>query len=423
MDEAGHDIGGEAASAAEPPRLRIDASGHAPTAPPASLDLDQFRKMIESLPESIALIDERGTILATNHVWRRIIGEMGLEALHVGGNYREFCLRRGLSPDAAAIVAGIDDVASGRLASFRHVYAGTEVTKGHDYDVCVTPIEIGGRRHLILANYDVTSERRLRQQVRGLESDIMQAQAIERQRIGRDLHDSTAQELVALRLLLIQLKQLGPDPSAQAVVSDIEATLEQMSHEIRAISYLLHPPALESLSLAEALDSMATGFARRTGLEISFELQGWLEPRDRVAEAALYRLAQEALANVQRHAQASHVRISLVVRRHGFLHLLVEDDGVGVARAVSRTRAPGGVGIPGMKTRLQELGGRLSIRHRGCGTLIVASLRADVDESRADAESERLKARARDRRLVAGIAKRVQGDESLRDAAMRASAD
>jgi signal transduction histidine kinase len=342
---------------------------------------------------------------------------MGLEVLNVGGDYREFCVNRGGSPDAAAIVAGLDDVASGRAASFRHVYAGTEITQGQDYDVCISPIEIGGRRLLILANYDVTSERRLRQQIRGLESDIMQVQSLERQRIGRDLHDSTAQELVALRLLLIQLKRLRPDAPAQAVVSDIEATLEQMSHEIRAISYLLHPPALESLSLAEALEAMAIGFARRTGLEISFQLEGWSEPWDRVAEAALYRMAQEALANVQRHAQATQVRITLVAREKGYLHLLIDDNGVGVALAVPRAPALPGVGISGMETRLRELGGRLSIRRCGCGTRIAASLRAGVDASRANDARERQKARARDRRLLSDIARRVQeGLDPLRSA-------
>jgi two-component system, NarL family, sensor kinase len=382
------------------------AGGHPPAEPPAAMELDQFQKMIESLPESIALLDETGSVVATNHVWRRIIAQMGMEVLNVGGNYRDFCIHRGMSPDAAAIVAGLDDVASGRAKTFRHVYAGTDITQGRDYDVCISPVEIGGRRFLILANYDVTSERRLRRQVRGLESDILQVQSLERQRIGRDLHDSTAQELVALRLLLLQLKRLRPDALAQAVVSDIEATLEQMSHEIRAISYLLHPPALETFSLAEALEAMATGFARRTGLDISFRLEGWSESWDRLAEAALYRAAQEALANVHRHAHATQVRITLISRPKGFLHLVVDDNGVGVGRADGTARA-GGVGISGMEARLRELGGRLSIRQRACGTRIAASLRAELDESRANAARERQKARARDRRLLSDIAARV----------------
>lgn len=411
MEDAGHEIaiGGEPDTADEAPRPQADGARDAAADQYFAHELDQFHKIIESLPESIALLDERGIIVATNRVWRGIIDQMGMDVLNVGGNYREFCvLHRALSPDAAAIVAGLDDVAAGRVSAFRHVYQGTALTHGQDYDVCISSIEVGGRRLLVLANYDVTSERRLRQQVRGLESDIMQAQAIERQRIGRDLHDSTAQELVALRLLLVQLKRLRPDAPAQAVVSDIEATLDQMSDEIRAISYLLHPPALESLSLAEALDAMATGFARRTGLDISFQLEGWSEAWDRVAEAALYRLAQEALANVQRHAQASQVRITLVARRKGFLHLLVEDNGVGIALAVPRAPALAGVGLPGMETRVRGLGGRFAIRHCECGTRIAASLPAKVDESRANAAIERQKARVRDRRLLSDITKQVR---------------
>ena len=381
-----------------------------------SVDLRQFQEMIESLAEAIVVVEPNGVIVATNHAWRRNVADLGLEGLSIGDNYRELCVGLGReNADSAAVVAGIDDVASGREERYRHHYAGTDYTHGHDYEICISAIEIGGRRLLVIASYDVTSERRLRQQCRRLESDLLQIQALERQRIGRDLHDSTAQELVALRFSLIRLKQLQPGPSVLAVLSDIESTLDHMNHEIRAISYLLHPPSLAMAGgLAEALEKMAVGFGRRIALNIIFDSEGVTGRWDPVVESALYRLAQEALANVQRHARASEARIRLVARRTGYLHLVVEDNGVGIRLGMDGDTAVPGVGIAGMKARITELGGRLSIKRCVGGTRVVASLRAYLDEDRGDRDTRRLDERARDRELLSKI--RAQGGlEPLED--------
>ncbi len=341
--------------------------------------MDQFQRTIDGLAEPLALMEPDGTIIATNEAWRRNVEDMELEGLDVGGNYRSFCAGRD-NPDSLAIFAGFDEVASGQSERFRHAYAATELTRGRDYEMHISSLELAGRRLLIVAARDVTAERILRQQCRRLEADILQVQALERQRIGRDLHDSTAQELVALRLSLIRLKQLRPDPSITAVLSEIEATLDQMNLEIRAISYLLHPPSLEGGNLVQAIEQMATGFARRINLDISFRFEGEAAPWDRVVQAALYRLAQEALANVQRHAHAGQARIHLVARPNGYLHLIIEDNGIGSSLGLNPTLRPQGVGIASMKERIVELGGRMSIRHLEQGTRIVASLLAGLDE-------------------------------------------
>ena len=368
-----------------------------------SIDWDQFQRMIESLPESIAVLEPDGTIVATNHTWRRRVAELGID-LDIGGNYREICVELGKeNADSAAIAAGIDDVAAGRADRFRHLYAGTDFTKGQDFEICISRVEIGGRSLLTLANYDVTEERRLRQQCRRLEGDILQVQALERQRIGRDLHDSTAQELVALRFSLIRLKQLKPDPSVLAVLADIEATLDHMNHEIRAISYLLHPPSLEASGLCEAIEQMATGFGRRIGLDVKFDCVGGSGHWDPVVEAALYRMAQEALANVQRHARATQARIRLTARPRGYLHLIVEDNGIGIRLGEGDAASVPGVGIAGMTARVRELGGRLSIRRCPGGTRVVASLRADVVDTTPEHEAEVLAERARDRELLSEL--------------------
>lgn len=373
-------------------------------------DCDQFQQMIETLPEAIALLDLTGRIVAANEAWRQNVIRMGYaDTLLLGGNYRDVCVGNvAVNPDSATVVAGFDSVAEGRAPRFRHLYAGTVLTQGHDFELCMAPLHLGDSRFVVLATYDVTAERLLRQQCRRLESDILQVENVERQRIGRDLHDSTAQELVALRLSLGRLKQLGPDPDAMAVISDIESTLDQMSDEIRAIAYLLHPPSLESTGLVEALETMVTGFARRIGLDIAFSFDGALTHWDPLVETALYRLTQEALANIQRHAQASQARIRLIARRPGFLHLIVEDNGIGIRLAAAGGTALPGVGLSSMRARIHELGGRIAFKPCEYGTRIRASVRAEQDSRRVEREAQRQKQRVLDRRLLEQVEDRLR---------------
>ena len=126
-------------------------------------------------------------------------------------------------------------------------------------------------------------------------------------------------------------------------------------------------------SLVESIEEMATGFARRSKLDIDFSFDGLTESWPTAVEETLYRLAQEALANVHRHAHAKQVGIRLVARPSGHLHLIVHDDGVGMPAGAARSLAPLGVGIAGMRERIKQLGGRFTVRHE-FGTCLVASI-------------------------------------------------
>jgi two-component system, NarL family, sensor kinase len=114
---------------------------------------------------------------------------------------------------------------------------------------------------------------------------------------------------------------------------------------------------------------MVRGFARRTGLDIKVNVVGDLPARIPEVEAALYRLVQEALANAYRHSAATLVKVGLVARRGGFVHLLIEDNG-----AADSLPAEPGVGIESMTARISELGGRFSFRKAGPGCRLLASI-------------------------------------------------
>ena len=198
---------------------------------------------------------------------------------------------------------------------------------------------------------------------------LAHAEASERRRIGRELHDSTSQLLVAAQLSLAAVeRRTFLTPEAQAALADARRSIAGAQAEIRAFSFLLHPPALQTQGLARCLRAFGSGFAHRTDLAITVKV-GRNVPRlaDHL-ELALYRIAQEGLMNVYRHARATTTSIRLRRVDSGIL-LEIEDDGVGLAPR-DRSR---GVGIAGMQARMTQVGGTLSFETERKGLLVRAA--------------------------------------------------
>jgi signal transduction histidine kinase len=336
-----------------------------------------LQAMIDDLGEQIALVDENWTILAVNRAWTKSLDAEDLRLpLRVGDNYYAFCKSiadRG-NKEGMIVLEGLKQIDSGNRTSLQHVYSQPGAKKSPEFRLVVSSFMSGGRRFGTVARYEVTELMTLTRRYRRLEQSMVHVQEEERRRIGRELHDSTAQLLVALQLSMIRLKAMHQDPASVALFGEVNDTLNLINQEIRAISYLLHPPALEEGGLVESLDAMARGFGRRTNLRIGFWFEGEPGSWEPMIEFTLYRLAQEALANVHHHARASQVGIRLVATRLGFLHLIVEDDGVGIPIESTSPHGPLGVGIAGMRSRIAELGGRFSIRPMPGGTCLMASV-------------------------------------------------
>jgi signal transduction histidine kinase len=199
-------------------------------------------------------------------------------------------------------------------------------------------------------------------------SDIrFEVEEHERRRIARELHDSTAQHLVAADLMVgVYLRQRGERPDN--ALSSARATLAQALREIRTLSFLLHTPSSHKAGFGGMMRSFAEGFAQRSSLLLRTEIQPAEEPLSPAVELILFRVCQEAFMNVRRHANASSV--TLRYAQYGAEAVLeVEDDGLGID-AGDETRL--GVGIESMRTRLQEIGGNLEIENTGHGTLVRA---------------------------------------------------
>ena len=360
------------------PRSYAPASLTSDLAPPEFFDLTAstaLQEVVDGLPEQIALLDESWNVLKVNRAWAEAAATAGLAGLGVGENYLQGCeqFARAGHPDSIILLEALRQIADGKRKYFHHVYRKSGLTHG-DFKVNITRFESGGALFTTVTRYDVTKLMALTRQYRRLERSLVRVQEEERRRIGREIHDATAQQLVALHLSLIRLKALHADDATLAVVGELQETLDRINHEIRAISFLLHPPSLDDLGLVDAIDAMARGFSRRTDLRVGFWFDGHGERWEPMVEVTLYRLVQEALANVHRHAHATQVGIRLVARGGRFLHLIVEDDGIGIPFESASAAAPLGVGIAGMRSRIAELDGRFSIRRLPAGTCLVASI-------------------------------------------------
>jgi signal transduction histidine kinase len=202
----------------------------------------------------------------------------------------------------------------------------------------------------------------------------LRAQEGERLKLGRELHDSTGQLLLALRLEIARLRETHGASTQDSLLDEIEDTVREIDREIRAFSFTHYPAEIGHEGLGPALRSLARGFASRTGLRINFSaIPDTITNSGQVALAIL-RIAQEALLNVHRHARALHVQMALTLRG-GMLELTVRDDGVGIPLEHDLEESHG-VGLLGMRHRVERLGGHFAIRRLKHGTKIVASIPA-----------------------------------------------
>ncbi|WP_417249051.1 cache domain-containing protein [Celeribacter sp.] len=214
-------------------------------------------------------------------------------------------------------------------------------------------------------------ERRLADaKLKELTQRIFDTQEEERGRVARELHDGISQMLVGARyaLELARRRLKSGDPKAPESVDKSLDMLGQTIQEVRRISRDLRPGLLDDLGLGPALQHLTEEFQKRTGIETVIETVVFRNRLDEEAKIALYRVAQEALTNIERHADASHVTVKLAGHRTGAT-LQVMDNGCGIGDDKSR-----GLGLRNMAERMEQLDGTLTIRQGAPGTVIDATV-------------------------------------------------
>ena len=207
----------------------------------------------------------------------------------------------------------------------------------------------------------------------------------DRRRIARELHDELAQSMTAAKINLGLLSDLtrGTSPTVRRAIRETEAVILRTIDDTRRISMDLRPVMLDELGLVPALRWYANNFARRTGIPVVIQADGVGGPARSEFKTLLFRFFQEALTNVARHARARQVRIGLT-GMNGMVRAVVLDDGIGIKQNGDR---PQGLGLLGMRERIERAGGRLTIISRpGHGTRLEVKLplRAAAGRGRAD---------------------------------------
>ena len=216
-------------------------------------------------------------------------------------------------------------------------------------------------------------------ELRQLSARLLRLQDEERRRLARELHGSTGQILASLGLKIgLARRSLGADKQgAFDALSECAAMAKRCSDELRTLAYLLHPPLMDEKGLPSALRWYAQGFSKRSGVRIKLDLPSDLGRLPQDVEMALFRTVQESLTNVQLHSGSKAAWIKVTYDPSEVV-LEIRDEGRGIPPKILRRMSTGmadlGVGIAGMRERVRQLGGRLSIDSENRGTKVYVVL-------------------------------------------------
>src|ERR1700722_1776347 len=333
----------------------------------------QSRVLIDAIPQQIWSGSPDGTIDYCNERWRSY---MGMELGELQGDGWQSMLH----PDDRDRVlnAWQESVKNGTPYEQEERHRGADGTYRW-FLARGVPLRDGEGRIVRWygTNTDIEDRKRAEEDARRLSAQLFRAQDEERRKIARDLHDDVGQELFAAKLVLAQLSEIISGERPRESLSEAREILQGCVEKVRTIAHLLHPPELELLGLRTPLLAYGDGFRERSGIQVDVDIPSELPNLTRSVEAALLKMTQECLLNIQRHSKSlkAQIRIEYTPTQ---ITLEVRDEGIGMppaSSAVAESSQPKlGVGLAGMSERIRELGGRLEITSGSWGTSVKATL-------------------------------------------------
>jgi PAS domain S-box-containing protein len=289
-----------------------------------------------------------------------------------GSLRRETFIEEYLHPDDADAFeqARNDAIRSGHLHAICRIRLRGGRQRWLQIDGTYQLTEQGEPSRLVGVVADITERKNLEQEAKELSGHLISLQEEERQRIAQELHDTTAQHLVAVNLNLMRLRpQGGLTSDGVSLWDETEACLQEAMKEIRTFSNLMHPPALQAGGLTSTIQEYVGSFRNRSKLDVRIRLNPKLDRLGFDKQRTLLRIVQEALSNVHRHASASHVTLDFRCLADR-VHLIVRDDGHGGESSNGRATFGSGRGVRGMAARAHQYGGELRIRMGSQGTIV-----------------------------------------------------
>jgi len=340
---------------------------------------ERFRRVFEDGRVGIGIVGQDQRILRVNRALADMLGYSEEEMR--GATFTEFT-----HPDDACEDARLArEMFDGKVANYR--IQKRYFKKDHSVvwaDVAVTLVRNadGAPLYGIGMAIDITEHKSAEERLHDLTNRLLRLQDEERRRIARDLHDSTGQNLAALKLNLSRLQDVRLPADLAEVAQDSVALADRMLSEIRTLSYLLHPPLLDELGLFSAVRAYVAGFSGRSGIEVEFSMPENGVRLGRDVELALFRIIQESLTNVHRHSGSGRCWVS-VRFEGGHVSLEIRDEGGGMPPEVidscRRGRGTLGVGLAGMQERARQLGGRLKVESSAGGSRVIVLLPVGTD--------------------------------------------
>lgn len=355
---------------------------------------ERFRTLVDSFHVGVVLLGPKAEILFANpaalKIFRlsleQVLGktseELGLVVLREDGTEMPFAIR----PATRAIATGqpVCDAVMGwqRPGSKEILWILGEVVPLFSRE--------GRLERLVAAFSDITQRKETEEALHHLSARLLRLQDEERRRLGRELHDSLAQSVMAVNLDLAQVARssLPLDKKARHALAEARGVLREMSREIRTLSYLLHPPVLDELGLVSALKEYAQGFSERSGIRLQIDIQPDFPRMPQEVETAFFRIVQESLANIQKHSGSATGKIRLHAKPC-LAQLEIGDQGCGIAAMPQADRGNDpkasrlGVGILGMRERMAQLGGTLEVESGSSGTTVRATIPLIVEGTHA----------------------------------------
>jgi PAS domain S-box-containing protein len=338
----------------------------------------QLAAIVESSDDAIISKDLDGIITSWNAAATRMLGYTAEEAI---GRPITIVIPPALHAHEREVLGLI---AAGKRIEHEETVRLRKDGSLIDVSVTVSPVCDSEGRVIGASNVtrDITERKRAERTLKEREFSgrLLQIQDQERRHIARELHDSLGQLAAAIGISLSRIAHEQSKLSSQAMesVAEISDFADQLSREIRTISYLLHPPLLDEMGLLSALAWYVEGFAKRSNLDVKLEIPDEMDRLPQDYELTLFRIVQECLTNIHRHSGSATALVRLS-RSSSEIALEVKDEGHGInveAQSQIAYGESGGVGLRGMRERIRPLGGRLHIDSTERGTSVTVTLPA-----------------------------------------------
>lgn len=337
----------------------------------------RFRTMVEGAPNAMIMVDEQGKIVLVNPQTTKLFGYGGAELM---GQPIEMLVPERFRRQHPGLRGGYQ-----RAPQMRSMGRGRDLY-GLRKDGGEVPVEIGlnpittREGSFVLASIIDISQRReaeereqaYMEELRLMSQRLLQAQEDERRAIARELHDEVGQALTATGMLLRDLEQQAGDGPLSTLAMEASGLVTGLLKQVRQLSLNLHPSVLDDLGLTAALRWAVRTRSGGSDLQVTLELAEDLPRFAPMIENTAFRVFQECLSNVQRHAAARAMRVTLA-RNGDALEMVVEDDGRGFEPAAAGKHAQEGksLGVLGMRERVRLAGGRIDLESSpGAGTRV-----------------------------------------------------